>query len=60
MESRRTKEGQKWHYAFASMVSGPVTAKYDDKEVFSLEKNYDRSDPKKPYLQLHRQPVPKE
>lgn len=60
MESRRTKEGQKWHYAFASMVSGPVTARYDDKEVFSLEKNYDRSDPKKPYLQLHRQPVPKE
>jgi hypothetical protein len=60
VESRRTKDSRRWHYAFASMVSGPVTAKYDEKEVFSLEKNYSRSDPKKPYLQLHRLPVPKE
>jgi hypothetical protein len=60
LESRPTKDGQRWHYACASLVSGPVTAKYGDKEVFSLEKNYARNDPKNPYLQLHRLPVPKE
>ena len=60
VESRRTKDGRRWHYAFASLVSGPVTAKYGDKEVFSQEKNYSRADPKQPYLQLHRLPVPKE
>jgi hypothetical protein len=60
LESRRTGEGHRWHYALASLVSGPVTARWADKEVFSAEKNYSRHDPKQPYLQLHRQPVPKE
>jgi hypothetical protein len=60
LESRRTKEGQRWHYAFASMVTGPVTARLGEKEVFSLEKDYIHRDPKLTYLQLHNQPVPKE
>ena len=42
LESRPTREGRRWHYAFASMVSGPVTAKYADKEVASIEKDYSR------------------
>jgi hypothetical protein len=60
LEARRAKDGPRWHFAFASLVSGPVTAKYGDKEVFAQEKNYSRADPKQPYLQLHRLPVPKE
>lgn len=60
LETRRTTEGLRWHYAFASMVVGPVTAHLGEKEVFSLEKDYSRRDRKLPYLQLHNLPVPKE
>jgi hypothetical protein len=60
LEARRTGAGRRWHYAFTRMGSGAVTAKYDDKEIFSVEK-YDFSrDPKQTFLQLDRQPVPKE
>lgn len=59
LESRKTANGVRWHYAFASMVSGPLTAKFGEKEVFAVEKEV-RHDPTQPYLQLHRQPVPKE
>jgi hypothetical protein len=59
-EDRQTKDGHQWHYACASMVTGPLTVRYGDKEVFSLEKDYKLRDPKRPYLQLFRQPVPKE
>lgn len=59
LESRKTKDGTRWHYAFASMVTGPFTARYGDKEVFAVEKAV-RNDPTLPYLQLHRQPIPKE
>jgi hypothetical protein len=60
MESRPTKDGPRWHYAFASMVTGPVTVKYGDKEVASIEKDYSKADRSKPYLELHGQRVPKE
>ena len=53
-------DGPRWHYAFASMVSGPVTVRYGDKEVASIEKDYSKADRTKPYLELHGQPVPKE
>jgi len=60
IETRKTQEGQRYHYAFVSMVIGPVTARLGEKEIFNLEKDYSRRDPKLPYLQLFRQPVPKE
>jgi hypothetical protein len=60
IETRKTHEGQRYHYAFVSMVIGPVTARYGEKEIFNLEKDYSRQDPKLPYLQLHNQPIPKE
>lgn len=60
LESRPTRDGPRWHYAYASMVSGPVTARYGDKEVASIEKDYSKGDRTKPYLELHGQPVPKE
>lgn len=60
MESRPTRDGRRWHYAYASMVSGPVTVKYGDKEIALIEKDYSKADRTKPYLELHRQPVPKE
>lgn len=60
LEARRTGAGLRWYYAFTRMGSGAVTAKYEDKEIFSVER-YDFSrDPKQTFLQLHRQPVPKE
>jgi hypothetical protein len=60
LEARRTGAGQRWHYAFARMGSGAVTAKYGDKEIFSVER-YDFSrDPKQTFLPLNRQSVPKE
>jgi hypothetical protein len=60
IETRKTQEGQRYHYAFVSMVIGPVTARYGEKEIFNLEKDYSRRDPKLPYLQLHKIPVSKE
>jgi hypothetical protein len=60
LESRSTHDGPRWHYAYVSMVSGPVTAKYGDKEIASIEKDYAKADRTKPYLELHGQPVPKE
>jgi hypothetical protein len=60
LESRSTRDGPRWHYAYASLVSGPVRVKYGDKEVASIEKDYSRADRTKPYLELHGQPVPKE
>ena len=58
--SRPTRDGRRWHFAFASLVGGPVTAKHGDKEVFSIEKNYFQKDTTRPYLRLDRVPVPKE
>jgi hypothetical protein len=60
LESRPTRDGPRWHYAFASLVSGPVTVRYGDKEIASVEKDYSRRDRTRPYLELHGQPVPKE
>ena len=60
LESRSTRDGPRWHYAYASLVSGPVTVKYGGKEVASIEKDYSQADRTKPYLELHGQSVPKE
>src|SRR5262245_32001652 len=60
LESRSTRDGAQWHYAYAGLVSGPVKAKYGDKEIANIEKDYSQRDRTKPYLELHGQPVPKE
>jgi len=60
LESRQTADGQRWHYAFASLVSGTVTARYGVQEVFSLARGNVHQDPNQPYLLLHSLPVPKE
>ena len=60
LESRATGGGPRWHFACASLVGGPVTAKYGDKEVFASEKNYFQKDTTRPYLRLDGQRVPKE
>jgi hypothetical protein len=60
IEARLTSESQRYYYAFAKMASGSVSARYREKEIFSVEK-YDFSrDPKKTFFWLPRQPVPKE
>jgi hypothetical protein len=60
VESRPAKDGRGWHFALSSLVGGPVTAKYGDKEVFSIEKNYFQKDKTRPYIRLEGVPVPKE
>jgi len=60
LESRQTPVGHRWHYAYSSLVSGTVTARYGDQEVFSLERGNVHRDPQQPYLLLHSLPVPKE
>jgi len=60
LESRQAPVGHRWQYAYSSLVSGTVTARYGDKEVFSLERGNAHRDPKQPYLLLHSLPVPKE
>jgi hypothetical protein len=60
LESRGADDGPRWHYAYASLVSGPVTVRYGDKEIASIEKDYSKGDRTRPYLELHGQPVPPE
>ena len=60
LESRQTRDGHRWHYAYSSLTSGLVTARYGDEQVFSLERENSHRDPQQPYLLLHSQPVPKE
>src|SRR5437773_7863148 len=60
LESRQSPDGHRWHYAYASLVTGTVTARYGDQEVFSLERGNVHRDPQHPYLLLHSLPVPKE
>jgi hypothetical protein len=60
LEARRTGVGLRWYCAFTRMGSGAVTAKYEEKEIFSVER-YDFSrDPKQAFLLLPQQPVPNE
>jgi hypothetical protein len=60
LESRQTDGGPRWHYAYTSLVTGPVTARYEDEEVFSLERDAASTDPKQPFVLFRSQPVPKE
>jgi hypothetical protein len=60
LESRQTSGGHRWHYAFSSLTSGLVTARYEDQEVFSLRRGNTYRDPKQPYLLLHSLPIPKD
>jgi len=60
LESRHTSAGHRWHYAYTSVTTGQVTARYGDQPVFSIERGNSHQDPKQPYLLLHSQPVPAE
>jgi hypothetical protein len=60
LESRQTKAGRRWHYAYSTLVTGPVTARYKDQEVFSLERDSASTDPKQPFVLFRSLPVPKE
>jgi hypothetical protein len=60
LESRLIGESRKWHYAFARMASGAVAARYNEKEIFSVDRYDFRKDPTQTFLLLPGQPVPKE
>jgi hypothetical protein len=60
LESRPAEDGHRWHYAFSSLVTGPVTARYGDLEIFSLERDSVSTDRKQPFVLFREQPVPKE
>jgi hypothetical protein len=60
VEARRNGESYRYHYAFARFSTQTMTTKLGDKEVFAVER-YDLSrDPKKAFLALPKQPIPKE
>jgi hypothetical protein len=59
IESLPTKDGRSWHYAFSSLVTGPVTARYEDREVFSLERDRASTDPQLPFVLFRSVPIPK-
>jgi len=58
LESRPTPDGRRWHYAYSSLVTGPVTARYQDQEIFSLERDAASTDPKQPFVLFRSLPVP--
>jgi len=60
LESRSAQGGRLWHYAYSSLVTGPVTARYGDQEIFSLERDAASTDPKQPFVLFRSLPVPKE
>jgi hypothetical protein len=60
LEARRTKEGDRFYYAFARMTSWAVTAQYGGKEIYSVGKYDFSQDPKGTFLPLPRQSVPRE
>jgi hypothetical protein len=60
LEVRRTKEGERWHYAVVRMTTFAVVVSHGGKEVYSADKYDFRRNPKEAFLQLPRQPVPKE
>lgn len=60
LESRPTADGSRWHYAYSSLVTGPVIARYGDEEIFSLERDVASTDPEQPFVLLRSMPVPKE
>jgi len=60
LESRQTEGGPRWHYAYASLVTGPVIARYGEDEVFSLERDVASTDPQRPFVLFRSLPVPKE
>jgi hypothetical protein len=60
LESRPTPDAHRWHYAFSSLVTGPVTARYADQEIFSLERDAASTDPKQPFVLFRSLAVPKE
>jgi hypothetical protein len=60
LESRPTSDGHRWNYAFSTLVTGPVTARYEDKEVFSLQRDNASKNPTMPFILFRSLPVPKE
>jgi len=60
LESRQAEGGSRWHYACASLVTGPMTARYEDQEIFTLERDAASTDRKQPFVLFRGQPVPTE
>jgi hypothetical protein len=60
LESRQTSSGPRWHYCYCSLVTGPLTARYGDQQIFSLERDPVSTDRTQPFVLFRGQPVPKE
>jgi hypothetical protein len=61
LEARRIGESYKWHYAFARLATGQMSAKLGDKEVFSAQRyDFRVRDSKKTFLLISRQSIPKD
>jgi hypothetical protein len=60
LEARREGESHRFYYAFARFSTQAMTARLGDKEIYSVEKYNYKRDPRLTFLQLSRQPIPKE
>jgi hypothetical protein len=60
VEARRNGDGHRYYYAFTRLATGAITAKYGEKEIYSVSRYDFRRDPKQTFLQMHRQPLAKE
>lgn len=60
LESRPTQQVRRWHFAFTTLVTGPVSARYADQEVFSHERDSASTDPQKPFILFRSLPVPQD
>jgi hypothetical protein len=60
LEARQAGESLKWHYSFARTSRGAVTARYNEHEIYSVDK-YDHSKgPTQTFFFLPNQQAPKE
>jgi hypothetical protein len=58
LEARRTKDGDRWHYAFTKLSTFAITGELGGKEIYSAPK-YDFShDPKDIFFRLQQQRLP--
>jgi hypothetical protein len=58
LETRRTKDGDRWHYAFTKISTFAIAAELGGKEIYSVSKYNFQQDPKETFLALPRQAVP--
>jgi hypothetical protein len=58
LEARRTKEGERWHYAFTKLSTFAITGELGGKEIYSAPKYDFLHDQKETFFRLAQQRLP--